>query len=147
MFEAPSYNNFRDILMTSSQWPNLQRAITDKPKAICPFNFSKVGGVINVLILTVVQYSWIGWVSLWCLAFLPEKKQFWHMSKLKHLKQRYLKKRDNILTLNVPIATKVVCFSRLLECLRSLYGKQCGPRSDCSYRSSLFWVHAVCFYT
>ena len=41
--------------------------------------------------LTVVQYSCIGWVSLWCLAFLPEKKQFWHMSKLKHRKQRYLK--------------------------------------------------------
>ena len=37
--------------------------------------------------------------------------------------------------------------SRLLKCLSSLYGKQCGPRSDCSYRSSLFWVHAVCFYT
>ena len=51
------------------------------------------------------------------------------------------------LTLNAPIATKVVCFSRLLKCLRSLYGKQCGPRSDCSYRSSLFWVHTVCFYT
>ena len=51
------------------------------------------------------------------------------------------------LTLKAPSATKVVCFSRLLKCLRSLYGKQCGPRSDCSYRSSLFWVHAVCFYT
>ena len=44
----------------------------------------------------------------------------------------------NILTLNAPIATKVVCFSRLLKCLRSLYGKQCGPRSDCSYGSKLF---------
>ena len=41
------------------------------------------------------------------------------------------------LPLNVPIATKVVCFSHLLKCLRSLYGKQCGPRSDCSYRSVL----------
>ena len=51
------------------------------------------------------------------------------------------------LTLKAPIATKVVCFSRLLKCLRSLYGKQCRPRSDCSYRSSLFWVHAVYFYT
>ena len=51
------------------------------------------------------------------------------------------------LTLNVPIATKFVSFSRLLKCLRSLYGKQCEPRSDCSYRSSLFWVHAVCFST
>ena len=51
------------------------------------------------------------------------------------------------LTLNAPIAIIVVYFSRLLKCLRSLYGKQCGPRSDCSYRSSLFWFHAVCFYT
>ena len=45
-----------------------------------------------------------------------------------------------ILTLNAPIATKVVCFSRLLKCLRSLHGKQRVPRID------LFWVHAVCFY-
>ena len=52
-----------------------------------------------------------------------------------------------VLTLKTPIPTKVVCFSRLLKCLRNLYGKQCGPRSDCSYRSSLFWVHTVCFYT
>ena len=51
------------------------------------------------------------------------------------------------LALNAPITIKVVCFSRLLKCLRSLYGTQCGPRSDCSYRSSLFWVQAVCFYT
>ena len=33
----------------------------------------------------------------------------------------------SMLTLNAPIATKVVCFSRLLKCLRSLNGKQCGP--------------------
>ena len=52
-----------------------------------------------------------------------------------------------ILTLNAPIATKVVCFSCLLKCLRSLYVKQCGPSTDCSYRRSLFWVHAVCFNT
>ena len=51
------------------------------------------------------------------------------------------------LTLNAPITTKVVCFSHLLKCLRSLNGKQCGPRSGCSYRSTLLWVHAVCFYT
>ena len=43
-----------------------------------------------------------------------------------------------VLTLNAPITTKVVCFSHLLKYLKSLYGKQCGPRSDCSYRSSLF---------
>ena len=38
------------------------------------------------------------------------------------------------LTLNAPIATKVVCFSRLVKCLRSLYCNQSGPRSDWSYR-------------
>ena len=56
-------------------------------------------------------------------------------------------KKKEIKTLNVPITTKVVCFCRLLKCLRSLFGKQCGPRSDCSYRSSLIWVLPVCFYT
>ena len=40
-----------------------------------------------------------------------------------------------VLTLKAPNPTKVVCFPRLLKGLRSLYGKQCGPRSDCSYRS------------
>ena len=39
---------------------------------------------------------------------------------------------NRILTLNVPIPTKVVCFSHLLKCFRSLYGKQCGHRSDCA---------------
>ena len=43
-----------------------------------------------------------------------------------------------MITLNAPIETKVICFSRLLKCLRSLYGKQCGPRSDC------FYIGAVC---
>ena len=38
-----------------------------------------------------------------------------------------------VLTLKAPIATKIACFSRLLKCLISLYGKQCeqsvlGPR-------------------
>ena len=31
------------------------------------------------------------------------------------------------LTLNEPIATKVVCFSPLRKCLRSLYGKSVNP--------------------
>ena len=26
------------------------------------------------------------------------------------------------------------------------YGKQCGPRSDCSIWSSLIWVHTVCMH-
>ena len=30
-----------------------------------------------------------------------------------------------VLTLNAPITTKDVCFSRLLKCLRNLYGKNC----------------------
>ena len=58
----------------------------------------------------------------------------------------YLMQPNKGLTLNAPIATKVICFSRQLKCSRSLYGKRCGPRSDCSYRSSLFWIQAVCFF-
>ena len=36
-------------------------------------------------------------------------------------------KRNPTYTLNEPIATKVVCFSRLLKCLRNLYGKSVDP--------------------
>ena len=43
------------------------------------------------------------------------------------------------------------CMNLLLfssaEMFKNPLGQQWGPRSDCSYRSSLFWVHAVCFYT
>ena len=46
-------------------------------------------------------------------------------------------------SIKAPIATKVVCFSRLLKCLRSLYGKQCGPSSDCSYNQPAP-IGAVC---
>ena len=60
-------------------------------------------------------------------------------------------KISKIITLNAPIATKVICFSRLLNCLRSLYGKQCGPRSDCPYPigavcsgSTLFILYLIC---
>ena len=42
-----------------------------------------------------------------------------------------------VFTLNAPITTKIVCFSRLLKCLRSLYDKQCRPRSDCSLFASI----------
>ena len=66
-----------------------------------------------------------------------------HVSLLIERKGPQYRGSNNKFTLNAPIATKVVCFSRLLKSLRSLYGKQCGPRPDCSYRSSLFWVYAV----
>ena len=47
-------------------------------------------------------------------------------------------------TLKEPIATKVVCFSCLLKCLRSPYDKQCGPRSDCSYIGAV-WSGSTLF--
>ena len=45
------------------------------------------------------------------------------------------------LTLKLPITTTAVCF---VICCH--FCKQCGPRSDCSSRSSLIWVHTVCLY-
>ena len=82
------------------------------------------------------------------LFLTTEKSYIFRISFHLNVKQMSRNKlRQPSLTINAPITTKVVCFSRLLICLRSIYGKQCGPRSDCSYRSSLFWVHAVCFYS
>ena len=65
------------------------------------------------------------WVFTWCTATLLG------------LSRRGSVRTSSQLTLNAPIATKVVCFSRLPKCLRSLYGKQCGPRSDCSLFASI----------
>ena len=50
------------------------------------------------------------------------------------------------LTLKAPITTKFDCFCRLLKCFRSLSNKQCRLRSDCSYTSSLIWVHSLSLY-
>ena len=36
--------------------------------------------------------------------------------------------------------------SHLLMFLGSIYCKQYGPRSDCSLRSTLIWIHSVCFH-
>ena len=67
----------------------------------------------------VIYWSFITMVSLYIIG-TDKGKNILHMNIFQWL------------TLNAPIATKVVCFSRLLNCLRSLYCKQCGPRSDCS---------------
>ena len=58
---------------------------------------------------------------------LKDCKLTWGESHCTHEQDVYIRCTDpgNILTLNAPIATKVVCFFRLLKCLRSLYGKQC----------------------
>ena len=86
------------------------------------------------------------WCESWSTGFW---KGSWPESRgcIRVLNGKRLMIKAGKLTLNAPIPTKVVCYSPLLKCLSSLYGKQCGPRSNCSYRSSLFWVHAVCFYT
>ena len=78
--------------------------------------------------------------------------KFWRKTKQRsysepgiHPEEEAVRRKQKVIL--APIAAEVVCFSCLLKCLRSLYGKQCGPRSDCSYRRSLFWVDAVCFFT
>ena len=59
----------------------------------------------------------------------------------------FIQMLGKILTLKAPITAKIVCLCHLLECLRSLFDKQCRPRSDCSCRSSQIWVHTVCRFT
>ena len=123
--------------------------------------FIKLSFVIKIFVLSIIEWqfytgftvyynyliSGFFWVSRVLTSAIPRKglRRF-HQTTVNTV-IAFQKVTFYTLTLNAPITTKVVCFSRLLKCLRSLYGKQCGPRSDCSYRSSLFWVHAVCFYT
>ena len=64
-----------------------------------------------------------------------------------------LKKKMSYLTLKTPrkpASENVVCLCHLLNILAKFSnlflhtGKECGPRSDCSSRSSLIWVHTIC---
>ena len=48
-------------------------------------------------------------------------------------------------TLKVPVTTVVIVLCHLLVIL-SHFCKQCVPRSDCSFGSSLIRVHTVCLY-
>ena len=68
-------------------------------------------------------------------------QQRFAVNKVKEIKKLIL--LPIFLALNAPTATKCLCFSRLMKCLRSLYGKQCGPRSDCS---SVLGPHCLLLY-
>ena len=52
----------------------------------------------------------------------------------------------SFLTLKLPITTIVVCCLSSACDFKNHFCKQCGPKSDCSSRSSLIWVHIVCLY-
>ena len=65
----------------------------------------------------------------------------------------YLSQYFRLLTLKTPrkpASENVVCLCHLLNILANFSnlflhtGKECRPRSDCSQRSSLIWVHTVC---
>ena len=99
--------------------------------------------ILSALASKLQDISWISgpigtkflWIKHECLV-----RFWWPCPKINgHRKAKY---RLNLTFRGIVhlFSLKVVCFSCLL------YGKQCGPRSDCSYRSSLFLVHAVCFY-
>ena len=45
----------------------------------------------------------------------------------------------------LPVSILSAVLSSLVH-LKHLCSKQCGPRSDCSFRSSLIRVHTVCLY-
>ena len=49
------------------------------------------------------------------------------------------------LTLKLPITTLSSALSPACDFKRH-FCKQCGLRSECSFRSSLIWVHTVCLY-
>ena len=59
---------------------------------------------------------------------------------------RLLAGRQNIFTASPPLTLKASALSSACD-FESHFCKQCGPRSDCSFRSSLIWVHTVCRYT
>ena len=81
------------------------------------------------------------------LIFCCWKPWFWKIS-------RRQKRKKNCQACKAPTkhaSEIIVCFSHLLHIYLLILltnvkciGKQCGPRSDCSNRSSLIWIHTVC---
>ena len=102
---------------------------------------------------TVNRYC-VNWTSSFCkllyhVQVVPrplnnDPRLFQCIYRYSHASKRFVEVYMKLITHNASIATKVVCLSRLLKCLRSFYGKHCGPRSDCSYRNSLFWLGPPC---
>ena len=69
----------------------------------------------------IVTVQWIKYLKL-CMVTMTT------LSPAKELKIQVVSWQNEIRTLDV---------LKSLTCLRSFYDKHCGPRSDCSYRSSL----------
>ena len=100
-------------------------------------------------------YSWYD-VSDWLKKEGGEETLEWCTSGQNHsacsldiegcLKNNKPLKRQRKIHLKIPPAF-VVCCKFLLTLFNKVKyrDKQCGPRSDCSYRSSLIWVYTVCW--
>ena len=55
----------------------------------------------------------------------------------------------NLVNMSKPLKRQSQLLSSALSSacdFKSHFCKQCRPRSDCSFRSSLIWVHTVCLY-
>ena len=113
-------------------------------------------------------YFWQFWqmilkrISFGCFVFISpinNKQRLFYLStkgKLVRITMDFVQTSVKILsdfllkTPRKPASGNVVCLCRLLNFLANFSnlclhtGKQCGPWSDCSYRSSLIWVHTVC---
>ena len=63
---------------------------------------------------------------------------------------QWVKRCSELIIIFKPASENVICLCCLLNILANFSnlflqtGKQCEPWSDCSWRSSLLWVHTVC---
>ena len=69
----------------------------------------------------------------------------WFKNKIKKIRKMFIV--ADLVSLMRQLQQKSSAFFVCWNNKKGLYGKRCWPRSDCSHRSSLFWVQAVCFYT
>ena len=100
---------------------------------VSPLNFG--GGIIEVMLHGDHNHLW--------------QKLYIHLSCSYQQKTGFLMTQLTLKTPRKPVSENDVCLCPLLNILANFSnlflhtGKQCGPRSDCSFRSSLIWVHTV----
>ena len=92
------------------------------------------------------------WQFMWIICLADNSRDMWKHYFLWKKKKKYFQILSaaiviGMLRINPYSANHNNC--RLpyhLLVILSHFCKQCGPRSDCSFRSSLIWVHTVCLY-
>ena len=128
---------------------------------VCTFffsNYSKNNITSNIYTVNSAWLFSLYWcvgvdsvLTDYCHVLNKQESPVWNMVS-NHFRPWFLFLVDFLMKLGT-VVQKLTLKAQLLSSalssvgyFKSYFCKQCGPRSDCCFRSSLIWVHTVCLY-